>query len=284
MKPITYREICTSGANFLADFASDPHSVARRILCIVCSFTKIDLIKNENQIIPEIYQDKYFTYLKRYKNHEPLSRLEGYKNFYGFDFKISNHTLDPRPETELLIDLLCSSFPDTKSTLQILDIGTGSGCLAITAARIYSNASIMALDICDKAIIIANENAHSANVEKQINFQVIKNDLLESNIRSNDVILCNPPYIPQCAYGYLDRSVIDYDPEIALFCGDDGLDFYGKLAKFSINHLDKEGTIFVEFGIGQAKCVKNIFNNHGFCGFQSFKDAHDIIRAARIYH
>jgi len=164
----------------------------------------------------------------------------------------------------------------------MLDIGTGSGCLAVTAARFYSNSMVTALDICEKALIIAQSNAYRANVQAQINFSLTNDLLTDLEPTLYDIILCNPPYIPKPTREYLDRSVIDYDPEIALFYGDDGLGFYNILADISEKILKKNGSIFIEFGIGQAKCIKKIFAEKNLQNFNAIKDRNQIIRAAHI--
>ncbi len=281
-KSFTYQELSQAGADLLVTVTKDKHHVARRILCIACSIDKIKLIAHAHSLVSQEDVDKYYGYLVRFINHEPLSRLEGLKNFYDFDFEISSDTLDPRPETEVLIDLLLKNFPNRFDKLHIIDIGTGSGCLAITAARIYQNATITALDICKNTLIIANRNAIRANVQSRIDFISIKENPNELDTKPYDIILCNPPYIPQTAKNYLDSSVKDFDPEIALFYGDDGLGFYPILAEFCIKNLKENGMIFVEFGIGQAKCVKEIFADKLLKKFLAVKDNNDIIRAAQI--
>lgn len=279
---ITYQDSYLAGTKFLSEHVCNAMQIARHLLCLACNFSKVDLIKNEKQYISKTEYEIFLSYLKRYHNKEPLSRIEGKKEFYGFEFDISSDTLDPRPETELLIDLLKIQYPDTKEKLHILDIGTGSGCLAVTAARIYQNSLITALDICEKAIIIAKINAQRANVGTHMEFRQARDNICETDINPCDVILCNPPYIPHSAKDYLDKSVTHFDPNIALFCGDNGLDFYYQLADFSSRNLKKHGFIFVEFGIGQAKCIKEIFAKYGLLSFNAFSDENNIIRAAKI--
>lgn len=282
----TYQQLSQVGADLLTDsqvnLLSDKHHVARQILCIVCDIDKVKLITDVSTLVLSSDVEKYYTYLMRFNNHEPLSRLEGIKNFYGFDFEISKDTLDPRPETEILIDLLQKNYSNHLDALKIIDIGTGTGCLAITAARLYAHSQITALDICKNAIIIAGRNAKRADVQSRIDFVVIKENPNEIEPNSYDVILCNPPYIPQTAKDYLDSSVKDFDPEIALFYGDDGLGFYHILAEFGVKNLKTNGVILVEFGIGQAKCVKEIFADKMLSNFLAVKDNNDIIRAAQI--
>ncbi len=278
----TYQQLAYAGADLLTDLHVNKHHIARQILCIVCHLDKIKLITDTHTVVSDTDVEKYYTYLMRFHNNEPLSRLEGIKSFYGFDFEISEFTLDPRPETEIIIDLLQKNYPYHDDNLVMIDIGTGTGCLAITAARIYAHSHITALDICENTIIMANRNAERANVQSRIDFILIKENPNEIEANAYDVILCNPPYIPQTAKEYLDLSVKDFDPEIALFYGDDGLGFYHILAEFGVKNLKTNGVILVEFGIGQAKCVKEIFSSKMFENFLAVKDDNGIIRAAQI--
>ncbi|MFT6072339.1 MAG: release factor glutamine methyltransferase [Alphaproteobacteria bacterium] len=279
---LTYQGLAHLGARSIQIQTHNAHHIARRLLCIMCDFDKVQLIVQGEKKPTETQKLNYYQAILRFNQHEPLSRIENIGYFYGFDFEISSDTLDPRPETELLIDLLRQAYPDTQQPLKMLDIGTGSGCLAVTAARFYPNSMVTALDICEKALIIAQRNAHRANVQAQINFSLTNDLLTDLEPILYDVILCNPPYIPQATREYLDRSVIDYDPEVALFYGDDGLGFYNILADMSEKSFKKKGSIFIEFGIGQAKCIKKIFAEKNLQNFNAIKDRNQIIRAAHI--
>ena len=281
-KNFTYQQLAQYGATLLTGYCLDVSHIARQILCIACNIDKINLIKQANSSVPQENIQIYYNYLIRFKNHEPLSRIEGIKNFYNFDFEISPFTLDPRPETEILIDLAIKTYPNHDAYLNIIDIGTGTGCLAVTAARIYPNSHITALDICENTLIIANRNAEKAGVQSRIDFKIINENPNEINTALYDIILCNPPYIPKTARDYLDLSVRDFDPEISLFFGDDGLGFYHILAEFSLKNLKENGIVLVEFGIGQAKCVKEIFSDKMLNNFCAVKDNNDIIRVAKI--
>jgi release factor glutamine methyltransferase len=281
-KNFTYQQLAHCGAELLTGFCLDTSHMARQILCIACQINKLTLIKDANFLVSQENIQKYYDYLMRFKNQEPLSRIEGVKNFYNFDFEISPFTLDPRPETEILIDLAIKNYPNHDDYLNIIDIGTGTGCLAVTIARIYPNSRITALDICENTLIIANRNAEKAGVQSRIDFKIINENPNEINIALYDIILCNPPYIPETARDYLDASVKDFDPAIALFFGDDGLGFYHILAEFSLKNLKENGIVLVEFGIGQAKCVKEIFADKMLKDFCATKDNNDIIRVAKI--
>lgn len=281
---LTYEQLCIKASKIIEEKIHQKQALktARDLFCITQSITKKELILKAKNIADFKIEEKFLNNVHRYTHGESLARIEGKKNFYGFDFLINQFTLEPRPETELLIDMICREHTNYRTPLKVIDIGTGSGCLAITIAKLYKNSSVMALDICENALIIARENAIRANVDNQINF--IHNHLASYDTSSDffDVILCNPPYIPTGAKSYLDSSVTEYDPDIALFFGDNGLGFYKILADFATKTISKYGSIFIEFGIGQARCIKEIFSSKMFENFIALKDNHGIIRIAKI--
>jgi|GEM_PF-2406979 len=279
---IDYEKLVFLGKQCIHRDDCDHHAMARRLLCIACQIDKVFLIKNSKEIVSAYNINAYYNAIQRFNKFEPLSKIEGIGHFYGLDLEISADTLDPRPETELLIDLLLETYIDTNMPLQILDIGTGSGCLAISAAKKYPLSQVTALDISDKALIIAQRNAKKFEVKDRIRFLHANQNLTNIDFDDYNVILCNPPYIPEQAQTYLDASVIHYDPEVALFSGDNGLEFYTILANVARQTLKKTGCVIVEFGIGQAKCVKEIFSNNNLHNFKALKDYHNIIRAAKI--
>ena len=196
--------------------------------------------------------------LKRRALGEPLQYILGKTEFMGLEFIVTPDVLIPRPETELLVEktievatraIACRPAGNC-SHLKILDLGTGSGCIAISLAKFFPQTKIDAIDISKEALKVARQNAKIHNVK--INFSRNQGDT------QYDIIVSNPPYIPKAEINYLQLEV-RFEPRIALDGGVDGLDFYRKIAASSAQYLKKGGFLLLEIGFGQIKQVKNIF-------------------------
>ena len=183
--------------------------------------------------------------LEKRKKHIPLSYIFEEADFYGFKFKVNENVLIPRPETEELVELILKNAEDNMS---ILDIGTGSGAIAITLAK-KTQAKVTAVDISKEALKIASENAKSngANVE------FIHSDLFQNlKGRKFDIIVSNPPYISEEEYSQLMPEVKNFEPKLALVCGEDGYAIYRKIIEKAPLFLNKNGKIYFEIGYKQA--------------------------------
>ena len=195
---------------------------------------------------------------KRIKG-EPITKIFGHANFYGYDFKVNKDVLSPRMETEILVENVLKFATDK---MNILDLCTGSGVIAISIAK-NVKANVFGVDISEKALVVANENAQLNNVK--VNFKLSN---LFDNLKTSkkfDIIVSNPPYIPTKDIEKLDVEVKDYDPKLALDGGDDGLDFYRRIVKECPKHLSKNGMLFLEIGYGEKheilELLKQDFEN-----------------------
>jgi release factor glutamine methyltransferase len=181
----------------------------------------------------------------RLNNDEPIDYILGYTYFYGLKIKVSKDTLIPRPETEELVELILNEN-QTRSGLKILDIGTGSGCIALALNSNLVNAEVTALDVSDAALEIAKKNS----VQLDLNINFIQLDMLNENLWSQienyDIIVSNPPYIPQEEKKDMTSSVLDYEPHLALFVENDPLIFYKQILKFATSHLNPKGRVYFE--------------------------------------
>ena len=189
---------------------------------------------------------------------EPLQYIIGTAPFYGRDFKVTPAVLIPRPESEVLIEQLTrGSRPET-----ILDIGTGSGCLAITAALELPGCQVTAVDISREALVVAEDNARTYGAD---NIRFEQRDILESRPDGPfDAVLCNPPYVADDELNTLALEVRDHEPRLALFDGSDGLRFYRRLAELVPDLLSPEGRLITEFGgHHQEEKIKEIFGGAG---------------------
>ncbi len=194
---------------------------------------EIDLIES-NQIL-------FLSALERLKTHEPIQYVLGKTTFMNLEFKVNSSVLIPRPETEELVRLMLKEDLDGK---EVLDIGTGSGCIAISLTKNLHNAKVSALDISKDALEVALENAELNNV----NIEFIHADIFEyQSDKKYDVIVSNPPYVLESEKMLMKQNVLNYEPEIALFVDDiNALKYYESVIKFSLNNLNPQGQIFFE--------------------------------------
>ena len=239
----------------------------------------VDILSNSDLRISITETNKILENLFKRLKGKPLSKISGVKEFYSRQFITSEDTLDPRPDTELIVDVVKNLSKDfTKNSINILDIGTGSGCIIITIIlelMTKLNTRATALDISKKALLVAKKNLIKFNLEKKIN--LIESNWFEKLDNKFDLIISNPPYIKKNDLAKLSKEV-RYDPLISLDGGSTGLRSYFKIAKEVNKHLKKDGFVILEIGIGQLKQVDNIFLNQGFRRILKEKDLQGIDR------
>jgi release factor glutamine methyltransferase len=213
----------------------------------------------------------------------PFDYLLGRVNFMGIDLLVDKRVLIPRQETELLVESVINfahnSQLTTHNELLIMDLGTGSGNIAISLAKMIENAKIYATDISEEALMAAEKNAAINTLNQRITF--VKGDIFQGveYLKGGvDIIVSNPPYIPSADIGGLQPEV-RFEPLIALDGGKDGLEFYRKIIKDAPSYLKKGGCLFMEMGIGQAKRIKELFSaGSNFCEPLIIKDYSNIER------
>lgn len=233
----------------------------------------LDLVVRQDMEIDAISLERFNAMIARRENAEPVHRILGEREFYGLTFKLSAATLEPRPDTEALIELALPFLQEVsriKNAPQILDMGTGTGAIVITLLHKIANAKAVAVDISEEALNTAMLNAQAAGVDKRL--KILQSDWLSNVSGQFDMIVSNPPYIPHHEIAALACDVKNYDPVIALDGGKDGLDFYRALALNAANHLYKNGMVCVEIGAGQYQDVEAIFSNQDFELIQSAQD------------
>ena len=196
---------------------------------------------------------------------EPISHIINLRNFWNSSFFINNNVLDPRPESELIVEKVLE-FSGTNSS--IIDLGTGSGCLAISIALERPNFKIFASDISNDALKIAEIN--SRFYKTKITF--IKSDWFSKINRTFDIIIANPPYISENEYNNLPVSIRRFEPKIALTAGLNGLDSFKKIIKELHKYLNPSGMIFMEIGYNQKKQIEALFIKHGYQNINFFRD------------
>ena len=211
----------------------------------------------------------------RRANGESVDNIFGYTEFYGLRFDVNKKVLTPRMETEILVEQVLKNI---KKKDKVLDVGTGSGAIAVTIAK-FSDASVTALDVSRQALQVAIGNAKKHNVKVEF----IESNLFENlkKRRKFDIIVSNPPYIPTKDIANLDVNVRECDPKLALDGGEDGLSFYREITKESVKHLYKNGMLFYEVGKGQANAVKKLMKE---CGFKEIKIVKDYNKIDRVVY
>lgn len=213
-------------------------------------------------------QQNLQNYLERLEQHEPLSKIFESKDFYGREFKTSKDTLDPRHETELMIEAV-KQYKNKKDSFSILELGVGTGCIIITLLLEFKNAHGLGVDISDKALLIAQHNANMWDTTQRMIFQ--KSNWFEDIEPSTyDIILSNPPYIENDFP--LDKSVSLYDPSLALFGGIDGLDAYRTIFQNTKNYMHNESFLILEIGFNQFTAIQTLARQYDFQIINNIKD------------
>lgn len=220
----------------------------------------------------------FFNVLEELKQQKPIQYILGETEFYGLNFKVNEHVLIPRPETEELVDWIvkCHSERSEESQIKILDIGTGSGCIAISLAKNLPRAKVYALDVSEKALVVAKENAKLNNVDitfiegdilNESGWDVIFNDL------EFDVITSNPPYVRNLEKTEIKPNVLDNEPHLALFVEDKNpLQFYKAITKFAVENLKPKGQLFFEINQYLGDETKQLLIDSGLGEVELKKD------------
>ncbi|MGF2412041.1 peptide chain release factor N(5)-glutamine methyltransferase [Ferruginibacter sp.] len=226
----------------------------------VANIKKADLIKNPLQKIPRPVLIKLAAKQEELLQHKPVQYVMGNTTFYNMQFQVNDKVLIPRPETEEMTNMIISSYRFEQKQISILDIGTGSGCIAIAVKKHLPSSKVIALDVSEEALDIARANA----ITNKTNIQCTLFDFLDESrwpeLMLFDIIISNPPYIPVNEKKLMDKNVVNFEPHSALFVPDNQpLLFYEKIARFGRNHLNYNGKIFVETHEDYTKEVAALF-------------------------
>jgi release factor glutamine methyltransferase len=241
------------------------------------SFSKEKIISGYDSVLTEDQQEFFFKLIDKRKSRQPISQIIGKREFYGNDFIVSENVLDPRPDSETLVEAVLKNFTNQNQKTSFLEIGCGSGCLIISLLKIYLNSIGLAIDISGEALEICKKNSEANQTNHRL--KLINSNLFEKlSPQKFDVIISNPPYIPSAEIDLLEPEVKNFEPRIALDGGDDGLDFYRLIAKNSQNFLGYNGKIFLEIGYDQKERVVKIFQENNFQFINSFADLSGIER------
>ncbi len=243
--------------------AATPRLDAELLLVHVLGLSRTDLYAHPERLLLAHQLVAYQSLLDRRAQGEPLPYLTGHIEFYGLDMAVNAHVLIPRPETETLVDLALSKVEGSHSILSkvegrasLVDVGTGSGCIAIALAVHAPQARIMALDLSSGALDVARANAGRHGVADRITF--FQSDLLAALPKAVDLIVANPPYIAASEWPELPCEVREHEPQLALDGGLDGLDVIRRLLEQAPAHLRPGGALLVEIGVGQGAAAAHL--------------------------
>lgn len=211
-------------------------------------------------------------------NHYPLQYITGCQWFMGFPFKVNESVLIPRQDTEVLVERAAAIIGH--ESMKVLDMCTGTGCIAISIDKLCPNASVTAVDVSPQALEVAeyNNSANSADVK------FIKSNLFENITGKYDIIVSNPPYIPTNVIKGLMPEVREHEPLIALDGSSDGLEFYRRITSLSVEHLNSGGILIYEIGCEQAESVSEIMKSSGFDNIVTHKDLTGLDRAVECQY
>lgn len=248
------------------------------LLCdFFLQFSRFEVSMSQDTMVSETNIAKFEKVLLRLKAQEPIQYILGTTEFYGLTFKVNEHTLIPRPETEELVDWVLSNLHDQDSVLDILDIGTGSGCIAISLAKNIPRTRVSGIDISEKTLEVAQENA----VKNQVLVSFCKKDILQTTALKNkyDVVVSNPPYVRQIEKKAMNANVLDYEPGVALFVpNEDPLLFYRKIARLAMMSLQTRGWLYFEINEYLSKEMDVLLKEIGFANIEIKKDFREVPR------
>ena len=233
------------------------------ILADVLKISRVNLITKQNTSLNQEQEDLFAKLIKRRKQQEPVAYILNKKEFWNENYYVDKRVLIPRPETEILIEMLLKKVKDKSKVFQILDLGCGSGCLLISCLKEFNKSLGLGIDISSLALEVAKKNIQTHKINSRA--KLLKLDLFKLDIKKKfDFILSNPPYLTSSEYRNLSKDVKDYEPKQALVGGFDGILYYKKIISFSKSSLKKNGFLALEIGDGQYKEIKKLLTNHSF--------------------
>ncbi len=270
MNPATVKEWLFYGKTILKDIGIESYFIDAEILLMTAlNFTKTELFTKDNYILTKDETDKYKNFLNKRKNFMPVQYIIEKCEFMGLEFRVNPSTLIPRNDTEILVEYAINYIKENNCKT-VLDIGTGSGAIAVSVAYYCPDIKAVAVDISEKALNTAKENAKINNVSERIDF--IKSDIFENITEKYDIIISNPPYIQSDIIKTLIPQVKDYEPLSALDGGKDGLYFYKKIISECKNYINKNGALLFEIGYNQSFEVSELLSEKGFGEIKTTKD------------
>lgn len=259
MSEWTIQKLLTWITDYLTKHNVDaPRLSAELLLSSVLDLKRIELYTRYSQVVDKADLDKLHSLVRRAGRHEPVAYLVGRTEFYSLEIEVGADCLIPRPETELLVQRAIEFLRPRRGPQHVCDLCTGCGCIAVAVAKNVPEASIVATDISGPALEVAARNIEKHELAGRV--ELLCGDLFEPLIPQLDVtpfdaIACNPPYVSAAEYEALERNVKDYEPRLALYAGEDGLDIYRRIAAEVDRFLKPSGALLLEIGYAQGPAV-----------------------------
>lgn len=284
-KTWTILSIVEWSTKYLADKGFEsPRLTVELLLSHVLRCQRIELYTNFDKPLAKEELAAFKSLLQRRLTHEPLDYILGECVFMGLRFYVDKRVYIPRPETEVLVERVIQQCKNcTCAELHILDIGTGSGCIAISLAKFLPYTLVDAIDVSSDALEVAQRNVERHGVTKRVG--LIQGDILADGLLSShrkyDIIVSNPPYISSEEFYSLQPEIKEYEPLIAITDNSDGLTFYRRISDIGQDILNAQGWIFVEVAYNQADDVQRIFSNANYCNIETSLDYSSIKRVVR---
>lgn len=255
-------------------------NIARELICAACEITVEELIARKDEIISAGRRHLAEDYVSRYAEGEPLPYILGQWDFYDMTLEITPDVLIPRDDTMVVTELAIKKALYLEQNPRILDLCTGSGCIGMAIAKRVKDARVTLADISQEALRVAKRNVQSQRLSARVSCITLDVREPAAEFLGNfHLIVSNPPYITTQDMKTLDPSVRDFEPELALHGGEDGLDFYRAIIKNYTSALIPGGYLCLEFGMGQEEAVCELLTEGGYDIHELRKDSGDIIRA-----
>ncbi len=279
----TYLETLNQAVEkFRSEGIDRPRTNAELLLGAVLSVKKIDLYLNHDRILTTEETERFYRFVQERLSRKPVQYIIGSTEFFGLELKVDRSVLIPRPETETLVEVVLEHLRGVDQP-RIIDVGTGSGAIAISLAKNLGGSFVFATDISTEALAVAKENANRHDVQRQIEF--VSGDLLDPLVDRNiggtiDCVVSNPPYVSRDEFDGLPREVRDFEPIVALQTDEEGTLFHRNIVEKSLDFLRGGGILALEVGLGQAGKVGDLIRNQG--GFDKAEIKKDLGGIERI--
>lgn len=274
--------------NWITEFftkkgVDSPRLSAELLLCHVLKLERIQLYTLYDRAVSKPELDALHALVKRGGEHEPVAYLVGRCEFYSLPLTITRDCLIPRPETELLVERAVNFLRKRPAPQAVLDLCTGSGCIAAAIAKNVPEVQVTATDICESALAVAARNIEGFKLTERV--RLLCGDLFDPVVKgldapAFDLIVSNPPYVSDAEYAALDKNVKAYEPKQALLAGVDGLDVYRRIVARAGEFLRSDGALMLEIGYAQGPAVKGLLEETG--GYRSIRVEKDLSNNDRI--